>query len=68
MLLRIRSFLHRHYPSLHPIGRNGMHRYDNQDHAMLSAMQSVARYFGENVDLWQVNTDRRHHELGLLKP
>lgn len=65
---RIRSFLHRHYPSLHPIGRNGMHRYDNQDHAMLSAMQSVARYFGENVDPWQVNTDRRHHELGLLKP
>ncbi|MGH3639492.1 MAG: protoporphyrinogen oxidase, partial [Mycobacterium sp.] len=65
---RIRDFLHRHYPSLHPIGRNGMHRYDNQDHAMLSSMQSVARYFGEDVDPWQVNTDRGHHELGLLKP
>jgi protoporphyrinogen oxidase len=67
-VVRIRDFLHQHYPSLHPIGRNGMHRYDNQDHAMLSSMHSVARYFGENVDPWQVNTDRRHHELGLLKP
>jgi protoporphyrinogen oxidase len=67
-VVRIRNYLHRHYPSLHPIGRNGMHRYDNQDHAMLSSMQSVARYFGEDVDPWQVNTDLRHHESGLLKP
>jgi protoporphyrinogen oxidase len=65
---RIRNYLLRHYPSLHPIGRNGMHRYDNQDHAMLSSMHSVAQYFGENVDPWQVNTDRRHHESGLLRP
>ena len=64
---RIRDFLRQNYPSLHPIGRNGMHRYDNQDHAMLSAMQSVDRYFGEDVDPWQVNTDRRYHESGLLK-
>lgn len=63
----IRDFLRRNHPSLHPIGRNGMHRYDNQDHAMLSAMHSVARYFGENVDPWQVNTDRRYHETGVLK-
>lgn len=67
-VLRIREFLRRNYPSLYPIGRNGMHRYDNQDHAMLSSMQSVARYFGEDVDPWRVNTDRRHHESGLLKP
>ncbi len=64
---RLRNFLGRNYPSLHPVGRNGMHRYDNQDHAMLSAMQSVARYFGDDVDPWQVNTDRRYHESGLLK-
>jgi protoporphyrinogen oxidase len=63
----IRDFLRKTYPSLHPIGRNGMHRYDNQDHAMLSAMHSVDRYFGEDVDPWQVNTDRRYHESGLLK-
>lgn len=64
---RIRDYLRRQYPSLHPMGRNGMHRYDNQDHAMLSAMQSVAKYFGEPVDPWQVNVDRDYHEAGLLR-
>ena len=62
---RIRRFLAAEYPSLHPIGRNGMHHYDNQDHAMLSAMQSVARYFGADIDPWQANTDRHYHETGL---
>lgn len=64
---QIRDYLRREYPTLHPIGRNGMHHYDNQDHAMLTAMRSVARYFGEDVDPWQVNTDRRYHEAGLLR-
>jgi UDP-galactopyranose mutase len=64
---RVRDFLRRDYPSLHPIGRNGMQRYDNQDHAMLSAMRSVARYFGADVDPWRGNTDRGHHEVGLLR-
>ncbi|WP_199254362.1 FAD-dependent oxidoreductase [Mycolicibacterium mengxianglii] len=63
----IRDWLRTHHPTLHPIGRNGMHRYDNQDHAMLSALHSVAHYFGEDVDPWQVNTDRGFHEYGLLK-
>ena len=64
---RIRDYLHQHHPTIHPIGRNGMHHYDNQDHAMLSAVRSVARYFGENADPWQVNTARLYHETGLLK-
>lgn len=64
---RIRDYLRREHPSLHPIGRNGMHRYDNQDHAMLSAMHSVKRYFGESIDPWEVNKERRYHESGLLK-
>lgn len=66
-VVRIRDYLRQAHPTLHPIGRNGMHRYDNQDHAMLSAMHSVARYFGENVDPWGVNTDRGYHETGLLR-
>ena len=65
---RVRTYLRRHHPSLYPIGRNGMHRYDNQDHAMLSAMRSVDGYLGEDVDPWQVNTDTRYHESGLVKP
>ena len=64
---RIRDYLRQKHPTLHPIGRNGMHRYDNQDHAMLSAMHSVSRYLGENVDPWQVNADRGYHEAGLMK-
>ena len=64
---RIRDYLRKNYPTLHPIGRNGMHRYDNQDHAMLSAMHSVDRYFGSPVDPWDVNTERRYHEAGLAQ-
>ncbi|MCH9666523.1 MAG: FAD-dependent oxidoreductase [Actinomycetia bacterium] len=64
---RIRDYLREHHPTIYPIGRNGMHHYDNQDHAMLSAVRSVARYFGKNADPWQVNTARVYHETGLLK-
>jgi protoporphyrinogen oxidase len=63
----VRDYLTSHYPSLHPMGRNGMHHYDNQDHAMLSAMQSVAHYFGASVNPWQVNTEICYHESGLLQ-
>lgn len=67
-VIRLRDYLREHYPSLHPMGRNGMHRYDNQDHAMLSALHSVARYFGEHVtDPWHINTGREYHETGLLR-
>lgn len=63
----IREYLAREHPSLRPMGRNGMHHYDNQDHAMLSAMGSVARYYGEDVDPWSVNTELRYQESGLLR-
>lgn len=66
-VIRIRDYLRQQHPSLYPMGRNGMHHYDNQDHAMLSALRSVARYFGENVDPWLVNTDLGYHERGLLQ-
>ena len=62
----VRDYLTSHYPTLHPMGRNGTHHYDNQDHAMLSALRSVGLYFGEHVDPWQVNTDITYHESGLL--
>jgi len=64
---RIRDYLRQQHPTVHPIGRNGMHHYDNQDHAMLSAVRSVARYFGECADPWQVNGAHLYHESGLLK-
>ena len=45
------------------IGRNGLHRYNNQDHAMVTGMLSVRNVmFGEKNDLWSVNTDQEYHE------
>lgn len=44
------------------IGRNGMHRYNNQDHSMLTAMLAVRNLFGEQHDLWSVNTERSYIE------
>ncbi|MFQ5904855.1 MAG: hypothetical protein ACE5JO_14325, partial [Candidatus Binatia bacterium] len=45
------------------IGRNGLHRYNNQDHAMLTGMLAVRNLMlGEQNDLWSVNTDQEYHE------
>ncbi len=45
------------------IGRNGLHRYNNQDHAMLTGMLAVRNVvLGERNDLWSVNTDQEYHE------
>jgi hypothetical protein len=45
------------------IGRNGLHRYNNQDHAMLTGMLAVKNLvLGEKNDLWSVNTDQEYHE------
>jgi protoporphyrinogen oxidase len=54
------------YPSLHLVGRNGMHRYNNQDHAMMTAMLTVENILaGERIyDTWCVNEDAEYHEAG----
>lgn len=54
------------YPGLHVVGRNGMHKYNNQDHAMMTAMLCVENIAaGQSVyDLWQVNEDAAYHEAG----
>jgi protoporphyrinogen oxidase len=48
--------------NLHPIGRNGMHKYNNQDHSMLTAMMAVQNMQGAMHDVWAVNTDGEYHE------
>jgi len=48
--------------NLHPVGRNGMHKYNNQDHSMLTAMLSVENMGGAEHDVWAVNTDYEYHE------
>jgi protoporphyrinogen oxidase len=49
-------------PNLHTIGRNGMHKYNNQDHSMLTAMMALWNMRGASHDVWAVNTDFDYHE------
>ena len=44
------------------VGRNGMHRYNNQDHSMLTAMLAARNILGEEHDIWNVNVERSYHE------
>jgi protoporphyrinogen oxidase len=62
----IRRDLEHSYPSLHLVGRNGMHKYNNQDHAMMTAMLTARNILaGERIyDTWQVNEDAEYHEAG----
>ncbi|MDB6147885.1 MAG: amine oxidase, partial [Spartobacteria bacterium] len=48
--------------NLQLMGRNGMHRYNNQDHSMLTAMLAVKNILGENHDLWDVNVAQQYEE------
>lgn len=44
------------------VGRNGQHRYNNQDHSMLTAMLAARNLCGEAHDIWEVNVERSYHE------
>ncbi len=48
--------------NLQLVGRNGMHKYNNQDHSMLTAMLAVKNILGADYDLWKVNADQEYHE------
>jgi protoporphyrinogen oxidase len=48
--------------NMYLVGRNGMHKYNNQDHSMLTAMLSVKNILGANYDVWEVNVDNEYHE------
>jgi hypothetical protein len=62
----IRSALDEKLPSLHLVGRNGMHKYNNQDHAIMTAMLTVQNILaGKRIyDVWKVNQDAEYHESG----
>ncbi len=62
----IRLNLETDYPTLHMVGRNGMHKYNNQDHAMMTAMLTAKNILaGKRVfDIWDVNEDAEYHEAG----
>lgn len=62
----VRQELDDRYPNLHLVGRNGMHKYNNQDHAMMTAMLCVENILADTklYDLWEVNGDAEYHEAG----
>ncbi|MBD0336291.1 MAG: FAD-dependent oxidoreductase, partial [Cyanobacteria bacterium Co-bin13] len=50
------------FENLQTVGRNGMHRYNNQDHSMLTGLLAAKNVLGEQHDLWNVNTERSYYE------
>jgi protoporphyrinogen oxidase len=60
-------------PNLQLVGRNGMHRYNNQDHSMLTAVLAARNIVqeltgnGPRYDLWRVNVDEEYHEGGAMQ-
>jgi protoporphyrinogen oxidase len=55
------------FSNLQVAGRNGMHKYNNQDHSMVTAMLAVANLEGQHYDTWAVNQDDEYHEEGSLE-
>ena len=57
----VRDYLTR-FTNLQVAGRNGMHKYNNQDHSMVTAMLAAQNLLGEHHDVWAVNADDEYHE------
>ena len=62
----LRQAMDAHFPTLHLVGRNGMHRYNNQDHAMMTALLAARNILAgeKRYDVWAVNEDAEYHESG----
>ena len=59
----LRGWLREHASNVHPVGRNGMFRYNNQDHSMFTAMLTVENIAtGTTHDVWEVNVEEEYHE------
>jgi protoporphyrinogen oxidase len=65
----LRAWLAEHAPNVHPVGRNGMHRYNNQDHSMYTALLTVENIVaGTAHDIWTVNVEDEYHEENVSVP
>jgi protoporphyrinogen oxidase len=58
----LKGWLAANAPNVHPVGRNGMHKYNNQDHSMLTAMLTAENILGADHDIWSVNVEEEYHE------
>jgi protoporphyrinogen oxidase len=63
----IRNFLAT-FENFQTIGRNGMHRYNNQDHSMMTGLLAARNVLGEHHDLWDINTERSYYEDFITNP
>ena len=62
----MRAELEERYPTLHMVGRNGMHRYNNQDHSMLTAKEAANQIVSGKIDkerIWSINVGDDYHEV-----
>jgi hypothetical protein len=66
-LKTVRNFLET-FDNLQTVGRNGLHRYNNQDHSMLTAIYAARNILGEKNDVWSVNTEMEYHEEVRSQP
>jgi len=58
----IRGYLEECSPNLQLVGRNGMHKYNNQDHSMMTAQCAANNILGAKYDLWSINSEPDYHE------
>jgi UDP-galactopyranose mutase len=59
----IATWLNENHEKIYPVGRNGMHRYNNQDHSMMTAVKSVRNIIlNEKNDIWKINVEDDYHE------
>ncbi len=61
---KIQSYVNQ-FENLYLVGRNGMHKYNNQDHSMLTAMaavENIKHSVKDKTNIWQINTEREYHE------
>jgi protoporphyrinogen oxidase len=67
---KVRAYLD-HFSNLYPVGRNGMHRYNNQDHSMLAAklaVDSILSHGSGKAQIWDVNAEAEYHESVANSP
>lgn len=64
----LRRWLDTNAPNVYPVGRNGMHRYNNQDHSMYTAQLTVQNIIdGTDWDTWSVNVEEEYHETKRVR-
>lgn len=63
----IRKWLEINHTNIHPIGRNGMHRYNNQDHSMVAGVLTVRNILNKEANnIWEINVENEYHEEKIL--